>query len=638
MPSLFIFILCITYYSYSDGIKGPFIFDDIPNLSPLGQYSALSTWDNFLLFLLEGNSGPTGRPLSLASFYLNDSYWPSQPSGFIRTNILIHLLNGVLVFWFGLKLAKNLNLKRNIAYIFSFIAFSIWILHPMHTTTVLYVIQRMTELSATFIATGLIFYLYGREQLAINIKKGMLILFIGVGGSLFLSVISKENGILLVGYILVIEIFLLQPNKIIPPRYFYHWLIPVIILPFLFIIYYLVQSVLSNSGVFSSRDFNLIERLLTESRILFNYLYHILLPSVGDSTLFHDDYVVSRSIINPWTTLPSVVGIIFLFVSSLILRTRLPIIAFSLAWFLVGHLLESTVIGLELYFEHRNYLPMLGFFLAGAWYIVKATPKIRIPIAVTGVILLALLSFSVMQNASLWGNPKELAAMWYEHHPNSARAQEAYSILVKPLDNESLTKEQLQKNQQFSYMILLDVQRSCAKNEATNKDLESALELLRSVTIQASSVNALRDLMKAWYSNRCKKISQEELISFLARSTSLKSVKKSALYLHMTYYWLYSLYYDRKDLDMVMRSLDQAYQIRPSIGLLLIQARHLASAGLYEEALSRLSNTTVLEMTTRSRLVLKIRLKELNQLRSIIIADMKKISRIKKRKGTKLCL
>ena len=84
----FSLLLLSTYLLYIPGLTGEFIFDDGPNIGPLGMYPNLNSWDNFWLFLLEGSSGPTGRPISLASFYLNDTHWPSTPSGFINTNIL----------------------------------------------------------------------------------------------------------------------------------------------------------------------------------------------------------------------------------------------------------------------------------------------------------------------------------------------------------------------------------------------------------------------------------------------------------------------------------------------------------------------------------------------------------------------
>jgi len=65
-------LLVLTFVVYYPGINGIFGFDDLPNLSPMGKYSDYNFWDRFWLFTLEGRAGPTGRPLSLASFYLND--------------------------------------------------------------------------------------------------------------------------------------------------------------------------------------------------------------------------------------------------------------------------------------------------------------------------------------------------------------------------------------------------------------------------------------------------------------------------------------------------------------------------------------------------------------------------------------
>lgn len=621
---LLLILLSITLVSYWPGINGLFIFDDIPNLSPMGKYPNLDGWGRFILFLLEGNSGPTGRPVSLASFYLNDNTWPSHPSYFTLTNILIHLLNGLLVFWFSYKLSVVTGLSRIQQNSFPLIATALWILHPFHSTTVLYVVQRMTELSALFTLAGLIFYLYGREKLVNKPVTGLFQLFLGVGISLLLSIFSKENGILLVAYILVIEFFLLQPLKISTPRYYYYWLTPAIIIPFIILLAYLAQRAWQGGG-FENRDFTLSERLLTESRIIFDYLNHILLPSNGTTGIFHDDYVISKDLLTPWTTLPSVVGVLTLIVLAFLLRKNKPLFAFAIVWFFAGHLLESTVLSLELYFEHRNYLPMLGFLIAIAWYASKYFLSYRVPILVITCTTLALFGFLIIQNAVLWSKPLELSVNWYHSHPNSVRAQEAYLNFMKPLDitQNKFSNEQLLIRNKSSYTVLWNLKEACDNNEITGEMLDSSIHILRDTVIHASTATALMEFVSKWLDGSCKNIKHEQIESFITKLTKIKGAQTNTQFLHVTHFWLSEIHFKNKDLHNTMINLKKAYQLIPSIGLLKVQVKYLLSAGLNKEALAVINDTSLLENGLRKRLAYNIRRKEIDDLKKIITSRLK---------------
>lgn len=84
-------ILIIVYFIYWNGLDSAFILDDIVNLSNIGQYQYLGKWNDFLIFLLNGDSGPTGRPISLASFYLNDNVWAGANLSTLNTLICYYI-------------------------------------------------------------------------------------------------------------------------------------------------------------------------------------------------------------------------------------------------------------------------------------------------------------------------------------------------------------------------------------------------------------------------------------------------------------------------------------------------------------------------------------------------------------------
>src|SRR5690554_1266294 len=92
---VFLTILALAYFVYFPGLSGGFLFDDYPNLEPMGQFGEVTEWATFKSFVTTGFSGPTGRPVSLASFLLNDNTWPSYAPWFKLTNLFIHLLCGL---------------------------------------------------------------------------------------------------------------------------------------------------------------------------------------------------------------------------------------------------------------------------------------------------------------------------------------------------------------------------------------------------------------------------------------------------------------------------------------------------------------------------------------------------------------
>jgi len=613
--------LMLTFVVYYPGINGIFGFDDLPNLSPMGKYSDYSFWDRFWLFTLEGRAGPTGRPLSLASFYLNDFSWPSQAGGFIYTNILIHLLNGILVFWLFLKLSKTLRLSEKQQLAIPMITSAAWLLHPMQTTTVLYIIQRMTELSATFMLSGLIFYLQGREKLFSHKINGLLTLFLGVGLSLLFAILSKENGILLVAYILVIEFFLLLSFKIPTPAYFNYWLFPAVVFPFVCILVYL--GLRTDPGAFANRNFTLTERLLTEPRILFDYLHHIFIPNMGDFTLFHDDYIISKGLFSPWSTLAAIIGVLTLIISSFVLRKKYPIIAFAIAWFFASHLIESTVLPLELYFEHRNYLSIAGIVFAVVWYAYKLIETNKAITVVVASLFLALNTFIVYQNASLWGKPLELVTSWYTNHPQSERARESYLMLISnngiTLDSVPLpSAEQNTDSMFYSGTVMFKLATACSRNQVSKRMLDATVDILANhVVHDAVSIKAM-DFLASWRQDKCPNIKSTDIKAFLQNLASLKTMKHNHMFLHHIYYSLSLLATDKQDYVQTVDYLEKAYSYYPNMETLKLRAGYLDLSNRYQEALKVLNDTSLLENGIRKKLAMKIRQKELDELKQLI--------------------
>lgn len=419
-PLALLLLLILAAVLYWPGLQGGFLFDDFPNLAPMGRNGEIRDWPNLLSFIQTGFSGPSGRPLSLLSFTLDDWTWPSTPYAFKRTNVLIHLSVGCVLCWTQLKLLQSFGRPVTEASWIALLGSALWLLHPYFASTTLYVVQRMAQLSTLFVLSGLCAYLHGRMLLT---KKPQIAYFWmtgGIGLGTLLGVLSKENGALLPLLALSIEWILgKQPNPSRPARI---WIITFLLLPSAALITYLALQIDLSPIPWPTRNFNQIERLLTQPRVIWDYIGQLWLPRIEGHGLFQDGIELSRDFFSPAGTLPSIIGIGALLTIAFFARCKWPLWSVAILFFLTGHLLESTVLGLEIHFEHRNYLPATLMFLPVADIIVrydKASIQRRLFIATSA---LALISFLLYERAQLWSDTDRLQDYWAAANISSPRA------------------------------------------------------------------------------------------------------------------------------------------------------------------------------------------------------------------------
>lgn len=428
LTSCFILILTLvlTVLVYSPGLDGGFLFDDYPNLQDLGAYGGVTDLETFKSFVFNGWSGPTGRPIAMASFLLDDNTWPSQGAWFKDTNLKIHLLVGLLICWSSLHLLRLHNRSESEAVWIALITTSIWLLHPYLVSTTLYVVQRMAQLAALFMMVGITGFLYGRLLLSVRPKAAYLWMSLSIGLGTLFALFSKENGVLLPLLILVIEFCL--PTNLRPLSRV--WKVMFLWLPSAVIVVALASKIDFSPDAWPTRTFTQPERLLTEPRIIWEYLYHLYVPRIEGRGLFQDGYAISRGWLNPTITIFAVVSLVALFLAALLLRKRLPLLSLAVLFFFAAHLVESTVIGLELYFEHRNYVAAAFLFLPLAGQLVTLANVIRpyVVVLICAMILL-LLAGMTWQRANLWSDSNELELYWASATPDSPRAQNTIAAM-----------------------------------------------------------------------------------------------------------------------------------------------------------------------------------------------------------------
>jgi tetratricopeptide (TPR) repeat protein len=136
------------------------------------------------------------------------------------------------------------------------------------------------------------------------------------------------------------------------------------------------------------------------------------------------------------STLLSILFLLLLFIGSFLVRKKYPLIALAILFFFAAHLMESTVIGLELYFEHRNYIAAIFLFLplAAGLYALSEVIKPSVVIFLS-LIILVFLSAMTWQRASLWSDENKLMLYWAQNSPNSPRAQSVIAVFLAKSGN-----------------------------------------------------------------------------------------------------------------------------------------------------------------------------------------------------------
>ena len=534
--------LLVGAVAYGQGLGGWFFLDDYQNLDDLSEIGAEPGLPAAARFVLSGIAGPLGRPLSLATFAAQYASWPHAPGDFIYVNIALHLLNACLLFW-GLRRILDLApAARTLPRAAVALAVTwLWLFASLQTGAVLYVIQRMTELAGTCSLLGLLLYTRGRElELAGRPVAGVIALGAGLFTGTILGVLAKESAAVFPLLILALEHTLWRdlPRS----RLFRALQAAFVWMPSALLLGYLAYRMPPLSGLLPDRSFSLGERLLTEPGVLFMYLRKLLLPPLYGLRLYYDDYPAAQGL-TP-AVLAAIAAWLALIIAAIRLRTVATAFSFAVAWFLAAHLLESTVIPLELAFDHRNYLAALGPLLALAWGAAWLLARPELPRA-RPVFLVAALAYALYtavaasQAATLWGRPRELINYWSVSQPESRRAQRGAAKFYWDIRRPDLSLEVYEKALQrwpgdISFLLAI-YELGCFVPDMDMPPLTRIEEVAdRYDSTIPGSVSGLHTLVTLSESGVCKRYSPSELwsmVQMVFKTPALDSQRQNRLFM-----------------------------------------------------------------------------------------------------------
>jgi tetratricopeptide (TPR) repeat protein len=643
-------VLALAWWAYRPGLSGAFLFDDLGSLPKLGATGPVDNWPTFWRYITSGTADPTGRPLALLTFLIDAQDWPADPYPFKVTNVALHLINGALLawvlWWLGRIICSPLSrvdgskedipprLRRHLlpmegdtsavraaappppsagrateegdalfavnrhgVVIAALFGAGAWLLHPLFVSTTLYVVQREAMLPATFTLIGILGWIASRKALAARrFKRALFGMAVSAWLCTALAVLSKANGALLPLLLLLVEWIVLTRQPMpdgATSRWHKHAVAVFLVVPTGLLVAYLLYLI---PGIVHStpqvRGWTIWQRLLTEPRVLTDYLRLLFMPHARSSGLFNDAFPISTGWLDPITTIPCIVLVLALIGAGFALRRKHPAIALALLFYFAAQLMESGWVPLELYFEHRNYLPaMLLFWPIGIGLSQAGFLRgLRITCAVCVLLGLAWLT---LQRSQLWGNGPNQAQVWAAINPDSSRAQTSAALYDLQAGRPRLAAARLRialrehpDDAQISLNLITAECRMGAVSPDTLKTAESALRVDRA----GGQVvfNWFGEALALVEHDACRGIDHTGLQDMLddASNTSLWR-NHVALRINL-FHMRGTLALSEQRPKEALRDFDQALAEMPQPGSALRQAASLAAAGYPELGLKHL--------------------------------------------------
>ena len=456
LPVMLLFSLALlTFLAYFRSLNGPLIFDDV-------KYINSSHLKNIAAHL-----SLSVRSIANLSFSVNYSLTGMNLAAFRVTSLLFHIFSGGLVFYLTystLRLSflrdtyRQLDDGRTPLHI-ALLAAAIFLLHPIQTSPVNYITQRMAIMAAMFSFAGIILYVKG----AIHSGKKSLVAYAISALCFILAIFSKENAVMVLPALLVYDYVFLSSFRWSEFRKRFIPLAALLIIAGMTVAYHLnaggilttIVTILLNphqameTYAWSGSDIHWtpLEYVMTELRVVSRYIFLILVPIPSFMVFdYSSAYPVSTGLFHPITTFFSLFFLVAVFSLAVGYLKKYPLISFGIIWYLVTISLESFIaLGLDPYFEHRNYLPGYGLFLALASLLLY-TDKLRIGIRKETIILIAVLLLFVLTFArnGVWRDGTLLWADAVTKSPENARAHVNLGIAYseKGLVNEAIKQFQ----------------------------------------------------------------------------------------------------------------------------------------------------------------------------------------------------
>lgn len=582
--------MVVIWIIYVLALPGIILFDDTPNLQGLSQ---INDWRSQLYFIFSGTAGPLGRPLSLISFAFQHTDWPDHPEAMLRVNFGIHLLSVATVFILALGMARirqDYPVDRSL-WMATALAL-LWGFSPFLATTHLIIIQRMTSLASFQIFGGLACFVWAHLIIRSHPALAKLLLTLGLGIGTLLATLAKESGALLPLLAMVILLLWIPKERRMKGRSAKFIIVVFAVIPSLLLIGYLIFHSIQvfENGYGAHRQFTPYQRLLTQFWILFDYINNLLIPRAINVSPFTDDVLPATGWFSPPITFFSLLAWISLIGISIRLRERAPYLLFGVAFFLTAHLIESTTVGLELYFAHRNYLAAFGLYFAIIFGVASLPEKYtRIGFfALCGYICLFV--FILIQVTSNWNQNGITSAIWLTRHPSSLRAAQFHANYYLKF-GDSVTALQILDSaaEQHPDNAMIKIQRTliCAGREDQFLDNFAVLKSqLGALPLIPAAAAELASIAMGKLSRYCPKLKYEDISDIADLLLANPSYEQSAFAKGQL---LIAKGFAEAELDNIPKAIDlfvDSFRTDPNLDTAFTAASLMSNAGEHARAAS----------------------------------------------------
>jgi tetratricopeptide (TPR) repeat protein len=412
-------LFLVAVLTYSNTFLGSFHFDDSSSITinfAIKNFRDLKSIWSFW---------PT-RFLTYLTIALNYRFWGLNVLGYHIFNFILHLGCAVLVWCLMMLTFRTPSIKKEgiipYAMPISLFVSCVFLLHPIQTQAVNYIIQRSTLLAAFFYVATLCLYVRARLQQTEN--RGQHIHKLYYSGACLTAVICmfcKEMAISLPFAICVYEFCFFRKDKGFNLKYSIPFFIIVLIIPITMLVTNSVDFKEMHRVTEDSPGISIGNYFMNEFRVMVTYMRLLFLP-VNQNLDYN--YPVAKTIFQA----PIIFSFLLLFcilMAAAMLLNRYRLISFGIFWFFITLLPESGFIPIkDLIFEHRLYLPAMGFALflvSGLYYLSKG----RRQKFITAMLILLSISYSIMtyNRNKVWQNELTL---WNDAVRKSSGKARAY--------------------------------------------------------------------------------------------------------------------------------------------------------------------------------------------------------------------
>ncbi len=484
-----LFVAAATFAAYAGSLRGTWALDD----SAIGQFAGIGNVLNMRLGY---------RKIAYLTFLANGMMDPANPLVYRITNICIHVCNAALVYLLALVTLDLPGWRERYGacrWPVALLSSVIFALHPLNINAVAYIVQRMTSLAALFSLLGLLAYIAATTSRG---RAQAMLLYLLAAFSIFLGIFSKENAVMAIPLIALYDfVFLRSEKRRAAQRNMIIATGSALVLAFIIFFPALRTTLLTMASVFSGFNqaishhgwtatdvyWTPLQHILTEFRVIGRYLFVALAPLPGLLVFDWWGFPVSTGLVSPATTLLSLALVAALLAFAFSVARKMPFISFGILWYLLAISLESFVsVGADLYFEHRNYLPLAGLIFGAVAQAVTAAPALRQrrSLWISAAVIALILGTLTFQRNTVW---KDSVTLWKDTVTKAPENLRAFVALgnsyLKESDLESAKRAYeeaiagggRQKRTQFLHDALYSLGMTCL----FTGDLERAAKVIQ---------------------------------------------------------------------------------------------------------------------------------------------------------------